>query len=215
MPMPEPDSKTRPCLLSLVSEPAEAPSHDASLLHLAEHRDSHARAADTLGGQVEVLHDLDHGGGAELGGLDRLVRVVVKLLERDGNGDLVFAEDEAIRKGLAELREELRAVGGRRAIAGNQLVVGAAAAANLNLVLALAGCDSKGLGDDILVDGGLAGRDRRDGGGSTGGEEGEEGDGVHYKGVTRVIICTRCVYVCIYIQGESGRVLPRIGKRKE
>jgi hypothetical protein len=177
--MPKPGSKAISCLLALISEPAEAPSHDASLLHLAENRDGHARAADTLGSQVEVLHDLNHGSGAELGCLDRLVRVVVKLLERDGNGDLLLAKDEAIRKGLGELGEELRAVGGRRAIAGNQLVIGTVAAANLDLVLALAGCHTEGLRDDILVDGGLAGRNRSNGGRSTGGEEGEEGDGVH------------------------------------
>jgi hypothetical protein len=179
IPVPKPDSKATSCLFALISEPAEAPSHDASLLHLAENRDGHARAADTLGGQVEVLHNLDHGGGAELGRLDRLVRVVVKLFERDGDSDLLLAKDEAIGKGLGELGEELRAVGGRRAIAGNQLIVGTVAAANLDLVLAFAGCHSEGLGDDILVNGGLAGRNRGHGGRSTGGEEGEEGDGVH------------------------------------
>lgn len=190
MPTPELDSKARSYLFTLVSEPAEAPSHDASLLHLAENRDRHARAADTLGGEVEVLHDLDHGSSAELGCLDRPVRVVVKLLECDGNCDLLFAEDEAIGQGLGELRKELGAVGGRRTIAGNQLVVGAVATTNLDLVLALAGCHSKGLGNDILVDGRLSGVDRRDGGRSAGSEESEEGYGVHYKGVTRGIICT-------------------------
>jgi hypothetical protein len=213
LPLSHADAKTGPqnrsSLVAIVSEPAEPTSQDTSLLHLSEGRDSHARAADALSRHVEVLHDLDHGGGAELGGLDRRVRVVVKLIQRDGQGDLLLAEDEAIGQGLGELGEELGAVGSGRAKAGDELVVGTGAAANLDLVLALAGCHSEGLGNDILVDGGLTGRDR---GRGAGGEEGNEGYGVHYKGGTSMSMYVMCMYVCIYIQGGSGRVLPRIGK---
>jgi hypothetical protein len=176
--------ETRPSssLVAIVSEPVESPSHDPSLLHLSEDRDSHARAADALGGQVEVLHDLDHGSSAELGGLDRRVRVVVKLLKRDGQSDLLLAENEAVGEGFGELGEKLGAVGSGRAKARDERVVGTGAATNLDLVLANAGCHSERLGNDVLVDGGLAGRNR---GRGTGGEEGDEGYGVHYKGVTR------------------------------
>jgi len=146
-------------------------------LHHPQQGRRDTRAPNTLLREIEVLQHLDHGRGPQLVRLDRRVRRVVELGERDRDRDLRPAEDEAVGQGFRELAQEVGAVGRGRAEAGDRLVVGARAAADLDGVAALARGDAEGFGDDGLVDGGLTRVDG--GGGGRGGEESEEGDGVH------------------------------------
>ncbi len=154
-----------------------------SQLHDTQNWSRHAGAADALCRQVEVLQDLNHSGGPALVGIDRGIGGIIELGQGNWEGDLCLAEDEAVGQGLAELPEKVGAVGRWRAEAGDELVVGAGAAANLDLVPALTGGHAERLGNDSLVDGALAGRH---GSGGAGGKEGEERSGMHGERVAGV-----------------------------
>lgn len=177
-------NEKRALRLARVSQTAGIPVGLTSQLHDTQNRSRHAGAANALCRQVEVLQDLNHSGSPALVGIDRGIASVVEFGQGNGEGDLLLAEDETGGQGLAEFPEKVGAVGSWRAVAGDELVVGAGAAANLDLVPALAGCHAERLGNNSLVDSALAGGHAR--GGAGGGKEGEKRNGVHGKRVAGV-----------------------------
>ena len=131
-------------------------------------------------GSLQALQDLNQGGAAALLGIDRLVGSIVELFQSDGQLDAGIRE-ESLRKALRELSQEVGVVGSGRAVAWDQLVIGANTVAGLNGGRDT-GFDTEILRDNGGVDTALA-RDvgRESGGRSGSGEKSDDELSLHFE----------------------------------